>query len=486
MTRCGQLAVVTTLLIVCVGATEAQTPDPLPLGPASDPARPALSPFPEREDWSFLRNPAKQADHYDRLKFIPFNRTGTNYFTLGLENRIEYEFLDGANWGKGPQDPNGYVLERLMPDVDLRIGDHVRLYTSLKFNEIGGKVGGPRPTLDKDLADVHEAFLDVGQHLHAKESGANLRIGRQELVFGTGRLVDDNEGVNVRFSFDGIRANWDTSRLQLSAFAVKPVEINPGTFDDSPDHQRSFWGLYATAPVPVLPGNRIDLYYFGLDQKHAVYEQGTGREIRHSVGTRWFNRAPGTPPQRGVDYNWEAVYQWGAFGPNSIRAWTVASETGYTFSGQPWRARILLRVDAASGDGNAHDHTLGTFNPLFPRGAYFAPKLVLAGPINFIDLHPAVQLHPLQNVTASLEWVWFWRESTTDGIYSPSGVELRPPAPGEDRFIGSQPNVEVRWAVTPHVTAAFNVAGFFVGSVLKQTPPASNVAFSNVGLVYRF
>ena len=78
-----------------------------------------------------------------------------------------------------------------MPDADLRVGEHLRLYTSLKFNEIGGKAGGPRPTIDKDLADLHEAFLDLGQHLHAKQSGASLRVGRQELVFGTGRLVDE-------------------------------------------------------------------------------------------------------------------------------------------------------------------------------------------------------------------------------------------------------------------------------------------------------
>ena len=267
---------------------------------------------------------------------------------------------------------------------------------------------------------------------------------------------------------------------------MKPVEIKASSFDDSPDHQRSFWGLYATAPVSLIPRSKVDLYYLGLDQKKAAYEQGMGREIRHSVGTRWFNRDPGTQPKHGVDYNWEAVFQWGAFGPNSIRAWTVASETGYTFAGKPWRARVLLRADAASGDGNAQDHTLGTFNPLFPRGAYFAPKLVLAGPINFIDLHPAIQLHPLPSVTTSLEWVWFWRESTADGLYSPSGVELRTPAPGQSRFIGSQPNLEVRWSVSSHVTAVFNVAGFFVGPVLKQTPPADNVAFSNVGLTYRF
>ena len=36
----------------------------------------------------------------------------------------------------------------------------------------------------------------------------------------------------------------------------------------------------------------------------------------------------------------------------------------------------LLRADVYSGDGNPASQPLGTFNPLFPRGAYFAPKAV--------------------------------------------------------------------------------------------------------------
>jgi hypothetical protein len=38
------------------------------------------------------------------------------------------------------------------------------------------------------------------------ELGLSLRAGRQEVVFGTGRLFDNNEGPNVKLSFDGFRA----------------------------------------------------------------------------------------------------------------------------------------------------------------------------------------------------------------------------------------------------------------------------------------
>jgi len=43
-----------------------------------------------------------------------------------------------------------------------------------------------------------------------------------------------------------------------------------------------------------------------------------------------------------------------------------------------WRARFGLQADAISGD-KGQPNTLGTFNALFPRGAYFGPKFALMG-----------------------------------------------------------------------------------------------------------
>ncbi|MHA6138748.1 alginate export family protein [Pseudomonas mohnii] len=48
-----------------------------------------------------------------------------------------------------------------------------------------------------------------------------------------------------------------------------------------------------------------------------------------------------------------------------IDAWAVSSDSGYTFAG-PWKARMGLHVDAASGDEDG-DQRAGTVEPLFPR-----------------------------------------------------------------------------------------------------------------------
>jgi len=117
--------------------------------------------------------------------------------------------------------------------------------------------------------------------------------------------------------------------LRLEIFGVKPNEENTGTFDDRPTSQQTFWGAYGTVPLRLIDQNgQADIYYFGIDTTRAVYEQGSGRELRHSIGTRLFNHQPGASfDSPGLDYNWELVYQLGTLAENYINAWTVATET---------------------------------------------------------------------------------------------------------------------------------------------------------------
>jgi Alginate export len=126
---------------------------------------------------------------------------------------------------------------------------------------------------------------------------------------------------------------------------------------------------------------------------HASYEHRTAPELRHSIGAR----LSGTPSH--VDYNVELVYQFGSFGDGGIRAWTFASDTGYPFTSAPWRPRLGTQANATSGDKDPRDLDLETFNPLFPRGSYFS-EAALIGPLNHIDLHPAVDVNPTASCRA--------------------------------------------------------------------------------------
>jgi hypothetical protein len=460
----------------------AQTPDPQPPGPASGPARPPLTPFPAEQDWSFLADSSKRTDFFDPVKHISLGKNTQRYLSLGLEYRIEYEYYDNWMFGAGLQDHNGYVMNRVMPHFDFHVSRDFRLFSEFKFDSIAGRNGGPRPGIDEDPGDVHQAFLEIGPHVSSPR-GMSLRAGRQEVVLGSGRLMDNNEGPNVKLSFDGLRAIAEGPRARLDLFALKPVEDDRGYFDDIPNPHQSLWGSYLTVLAPIVSRGRADIYYIGLDTKPATYNRGTADDFRNTVGFRAFR-----PTGKGLDYNWEPDYQWGSFGTRSIRAWSVSTETGFTFDRTPFHPRPLLRADVYSGDGNPANHPLGTFNPLFPRGAYFTNKLVpFLGNQNLIDLHPMLQLQLKANVTAAFSWNWYWRESTHDGVYAfGSGALMDPADTSRARFLGNQGDLEIRWAPVRHTIIAFNLAGFQPGTFFKTASYNAAPVAGNAGFTFRF
>lgn len=428
------------------------------------------------EDYSFLKEPDCRREPLDKLKYIPFRREGW-FLSVGAEVRPYYEFYKNENWGTAPDDENGYLLQRYMLHTDFHFGSRVRLFGQFKSGIETGRRGGPRPP-DEDQFDLHQTFADVLLWSKHKDS-VTLRIGRQEIAYGSSRLVSVREGPNVRQSFDGARLILRIKSWQVEGVATKPVETNRGVLDDAPDHARSFWGVYAVRILPLLPGGNVDLYYLGLDRKRVRYDQGVARERRHTVGTRLWGR-----PQ-SWDYNFEIVYQWGHFGAGPIRALTAASDMGHTFLSARWRPRIGIKADITSGDTNPADPKLGTFHPLFPRGSYFG-QIAATGPLNHTDLHPELRLSPHQKATVTLDWLFFWRHSTHDGIYSVSGALLRTGQLSRARFVGHQPSLQLEWQADRHITVTLNYAHFLTGNFLKQTPPNKNMDYLGAWVTYRF
>jgi hypothetical protein len=286
-----------------------------------------------------LRDPAQRTDLWDPLKYLALRAAEAWYVSLGGEARLRYEYFNHALWGQGPQDSDGYVLQRSMLHADVHLGPRVRVFTQLKSGLEEGRTGGPRPT-DKDELDLHQAFVDIAA---GTEPTFTLRAGRQELAFGSSRLVSVRESPNVRQSFDGLRALLRAGAWRVDGFVTLPVNTKPGVFDDDPDTQRLFWGVYAVHPLPLLPEGHIDLYYLGLNREEARFDQGSAHEVRHTLGLRlWGHPGP-------WDYNVEVVYQLGTFGQGQIHAWTAASDTGYTLRTVPWQPRLGLKADIISG-----------------------------------------------------------------------------------------------------------------------------------------
>lgn len=453
----------------------------VPIAPASAETGTAAAPPPYRlnradDDFRYLADPARRTDLWDQFKYVPFNESGSWYSSFGGEARERYEYFNRPGWGRDPQD-NGYLLQRYFLHGDLHLGEHVRLFSQLQSSLEDGRKNGPRST-DKDELDLHQAFLDLELDLPGN-STFTLRSGRQELAYGTQRIISVREGPNVRQSFDGFRAMLHLGEVQIDGFATRPVQTKRHDFDDGPDNAKALWGTYAVLPFPLLPKSSIDLYYMGLYRRTASFDQGAARETRHSLGTRLWRTEP------PLDYNFEALYQWGSFGNGDIRAWTVASDTGYTQTSLPLRPRFGVRADIASGDDNRANQDLQTFNPLFPKGAYFS-EAALIGPANFIDLNPCLDLHLIDRLTLTLDWDFFWRESIHDGLYNNAVALVRSGKSSKASYTGSMPQAQLLWDIDRHLSLVAIYGHFFAGRFLAESGSGKDIDYVTTWLTYKF
>jgi len=433
----------------------------------------------EDEDWSFLRNPSLREDAWDRIKYIPLrSQTKDWYLSIGGEAREVWEQIGNDNWGQYPY-MNSYLNERYMLHFDIHYGGHVRTFVELKSGLNSFRIGGPRPIDEKKL-DFQAAFLEAGTSTGPR--WVMLRVGRQELEYGSGRLIDVREGPNVRLSFDGFLVKSQVDSWHIDGLAMRPDLDNPGFFDNAPNHAVGFWGVYVTRPV--FRDATIDAYYLGLDRQQAAFERGTAQEVRQSLGARL--SVPIATQRPGLDFDYEGAWQFGTFGTGNIRAWTVASETGYRFPKAPLKPRFSAKADISSGD-NPKSRTLGTFNPLFPKGNYFGVLATTGpGPINFIDFHPHVETSFPHNVSLSVDWIFQWRESLEDGVYAVPGFLIRPADGSQARFVGHRPGTELRWQENRHLWLQADYGIFYAGEFLKETKPGRNLNYWALWAGYKF
>jgi hypothetical protein len=269
---------------------------------------------------------------------------------------------------------------------------------------------------------------------------------------------------------------------RVDGFAMRPRLDKFEFFDDRPNSQVGFWGVYASRPTPSKTS--LELYYLGLDRKQATYQRGTAQEVRHSIGGR-FSR-PIATEQPGWDFDNEALGQFGTFGSANIRAWTVATETGYRLPNVPLKPRFSAKADISSGDHPA-SNTLGTFYPLFPKGDYFGVLATTGpGPLNFIDVHPHVELALPHNVSASFDWIVQWRQTIQDGVYNVPGNLIRAADGSAARYVGDRPGTQIRWQKSRHLWFQGDYGIFYAGRFLKETQPGRNLNYWALWAGYKF
>lgn len=419
------------------------------------------------EDYSILQQDSSR-NWYTATKFKALSKNGNTYLSLGGDIRYQYQRFTNENWGEAPKDKDGFTLTRYLAHADFHAGKHFRTFVQLQSSFANGKVTQPSP-VDENQLDLHQAFADIaftGRNAQA----FTIRLGRQELLYGSQRLVAVRDGPNNRQSFDAARLIYAHGMLNVHFFYSWFVQSKQRIFDDGFTGNTRFWGAYLVKNrIPLL--NNADIYYFGLLKKTAKFDDGAGKELRHSLGGRIWDA------KKFWKYDIEGLYQFGNFAGKQISAWTFSINTSYKFANTIGKPEAGIKTELISGDARYDDNKLQTFNPLFPRGGYFGLVSII-GPANLFDIHPSITLDLSRGLYFNMDCDIFWRYSRNDGIYGPNMALLYSGRTSSQKSIGRQYSTHLEYMPNKFLYFRWEFTWFKASDFLQDVGMGKNILFA--------
>jgi len=386
-------------------------------------------------------------------------------WSTGLEVRERVQHVKNAEFISDNEADGTLWTQRVAVSASVELASWLRARGVIQSALMSG---GQRSPVDANTLDAREAYVEMGPET------AFVRIGRQELTYGSQRLIGTRDGTNVRRGWDGVVGRLHISDWSVDGIAVALVDVKPeGAFNDRANTDRMLAGVYATGPASI---GGLDLYllYAKSDDRQTI--EGIADQRRYSAGVR-------SAGERGrVFWNWEAIYQWGRHGDADISAWTLATNTGLKFSG-PWSPEVMLSANIASGDGEVGDGRLETFDAMYPRGNYFSDAAIL-GPANFYNLNPYLRLSPSDSWQLSADINVHWRLEAADGVYGPPGNLLRAPGASNARFVATAVSFSAAHELSDSLQLEAIYAHAEPARFIDETGPSAPVDFVELTLRY--
>ena len=206
-------------------------------------------------NFAFINNPKyDQSFVGDRLKQMEVG----DQWNIDMGGQYRMRFHDEQNirgLGLTGRDDQ-FLLHRTRLFANARYGDGFRLFGEFIDAESNYENFAPRQ-IEVDRHDFLNLFGDL-RFWEGPQGTMTLRAGRQELLYGSQRLISPLDWANTRQKFDGAKLLWQGENWNIDAFYTRPVTVRPYAFDTT-DYQREFMGTFAS--YKAIKDHQFDFYY---------------------------------------------------------------------------------------------------------------------------------------------------------------------------------------------------------------------------------
>jgi hypothetical protein len=398
-------------------------------------------------------------------------------YQVGADERFRYEYKRDFDFNKNKKDNGGLLFNRIRVNAKVVLSDeNLNNWVELFIEGLDAQAGGYKikaTASQEDEFDLHQAYLKI---FNIAGSHVDVKLGRQELKYGAGRLIMAPTWFNLIRTFDAAILHYSDCGFYGDLLYAQNVKFNRYSFDSSYAGEAlsgTYFGYQKHNLAPLFEG-----YFLSLNNSRMQNDLH-----RYTVGARFKAKiGPGTI----IDI--EVPYQFGDDAGRDVRAYAVHADVSKAFDSVTWKPKIAFSYDQASGDKKSNDNRNNTFIPLYQNTHDPYGLMDFFRWENMRNPEMSVTFSPTEKFSFRPQVDFFWLDSTNDSWYNSLGTVIRS-KPATDKcsfYVGSEASMRFYYDFNKNIKLELGYAHFFPGGYVRDTGPNNSAdwAYSQLAIKY--
>lgn len=374
-----------------------------------------------------------------------------------------------------PGQGQAYGLTRVRGGIRIEPTDFLSFHLQFQDTHAPGLPGKLAVNNTRDTFDLREGYAEL------KYKSTSTFAGRQELRFGSERLIGVSDFSNNSRTFDGVDLRIG-GKNKVDIFSTSVVTIYPSSLDKH-GGGLTYHGIYGQMNG-IHPALSLQSFLLFKALPHIRSSRGkTGDELAITTGAAVQGNV-----KHIFEYDTLLALQRGSFAGDSIQSGAFYVKVFYSAPHLRLAPRIGGEYDYASGNSASDHGTVGTFDQQYPsnHNAFGLSDLFAFQNIRMARIN--LDLTLAKNFTALVQGESLNLASVHDSLYSsPGTVLVAAPAGGfATDSIGYGTDVSVKYVY--HDALVWN-AGFAYlggGNLRPLSGKTNNLTYGYLSVTFRF
>jgi len=332
------------------------------------------------------------------------------------------------------------------------------------------------PSTINDPFDLRQGYIEAGA---LEGNGVRVRVGRQDVTVGSGRLVAVGDWSNDAKTFDIARGTITSGFANVEVLAGSPVLLDTTRFDRHKPGEH-FYVAYSTLKK-LLPGGSLEPYFMAKTQDGTDAVKSKDGHLGNADTLYAGARLIGKLPWR-FDYHAEGVREAGNYSNDVVNAWGYVAGGGWTVSDADWMPHVSSDFVWASGDDGKKDGFHEAFDCMYGLNQ---PLNSMTGQVswkNIQDWRAGMDFLPMRKLKIKIDFRDYWLATLADGLYNSSGTRTVFDAKATSKHVGEGVDSQFIWTLNVKTTVVLGFGNLVRGQYLKEAGKTTGFVYPSISI----